>query len=84
MILSGDFTFITQYLLMPFGGCAIALVFYEFVFVKSQEYLADDNNSSDEGIKDLSLPDGLDSPPSKEKKPLQLDNDIEDEEENKT
>ena len=37
---------------MPFAGSAAALVFYEFVFVKSQEYLNgdDDSEESDGGL----------------------------------
>jgi hypothetical protein len=37
---------------MPFLGSAAALVFYEFVFVKSQEYLNDDEseNASESGL----------------------------------
>jgi len=35
------------YTLMPLGGSALALIFYEFVFVRSQEYLADED--SEEG-----------------------------------
>ena len=34
---------------MPFFGSAAALVFYEFVFVKSQEYLADDESDASDG-----------------------------------
>jgi hypothetical protein len=39
--------------MMPFVGSALALVFYEFVFVRSQEYLNDDEGSNSGG--DLSL-----------------------------
>jgi hypothetical protein len=38
---------------MPFMGSALALVFYEFIFVRSQEYLNDDDSSKSGG--DLSL-----------------------------
>lgn len=56
-----------QYLLAPFIGAACALVFYEFVFVKSQEYLAD--NASDEDNRELHLED------SKGKKDIKQIND---------
>ena len=35
--------------MMPFFGSVAALVFYEFVFVKSQEYLNDDDSDNSEG-----------------------------------
>ena len=37
------------YPVMPFLGSAAALVFYEFVFVKSQEYLNDDDSEGSSG-----------------------------------
>ena len=40
-----------QYLVMPFVGSALALVFYEFIFVKSQEYL----NGTEEDESDMSI-----------------------------
>jgi len=50
---------------MPFAGSVIALVFYELVFVKSQEYLNADEEEEEEG---LSLKDGIEvSPPSKQR-----------------
>jgi|APSaa5957512535_1039671.scaffolds.fasta_scaffold375140_1 hypothetical protein len=59
MILSFQFSHVLQYAISPFLGSALALVFYEFVFVKSQEYLnADDDNS--EGDND-DLANGLDN-----------------------
>lgn len=33
---------------MPFGGSAIALIFYEMIFVKTQEYLNDDDDSTED------------------------------------
>ena len=33
---------------MPFGGSAIALIFYEMIFVKTQEYLNDEDDDSTE------------------------------------
>lgn len=47
-----------QYVVAPFGGSALALIFYEFVFVKSQEYLADgeDDDSNEDNDE---LADGL-------------------------
>jgi glycerol uptake facilitator-like aquaporin len=39
MVCSTDFSHIIQYCIMPMAGSVIALVFYELVFVKSQEYL---------------------------------------------
>ena len=44
-------------MLMPFGGSALALIFYEFIFVKTQEYLNEDNDS-DDGDAGLALEDG--------------------------
>lgn len=41
-----NFTF-PQYLLFPFLGCACSVLFYEFVFVKTQEYLADDSEEEE-------------------------------------
>ena len=64
MLISMQFTHILQYLLAPFIGSAIALVFYEFVFVKSQEYLADgDEDDSDQANDELN--EGLVDPPIK-------------------
>lgn len=37
-----------QYLVMPFVGCALSVIFYEFVFVKTQEYLADDSEEEEQ------------------------------------
>lgn len=66
MVLSADLNFFLQYLIMPFAGSVIALVFYELVFVKSQEYLnAEEEPEEEEGT---SLKDGIDqSPPSKQR-----------------
>ena len=48
----------------PFGGSALALIFYEFVFVKSQEYLAEgEDDDSDQANDELN--EGLVDPPSK-------------------
>ena len=47
-----------QYLVAPFIGSALALIFYEFVFVKSQEYLADGEGSETDADND-ELADGL-------------------------
>jgi len=33
---------------MPLAGCALALVFYEQVFIKSQEYMMEDEDEEDE------------------------------------
>ena len=44
---SFDFSSILAYLLCPFIGGVLSLVFYEFVFVKSQEYLDVDNESAE-------------------------------------
>jgi hypothetical protein len=64
MVVSIQFTHFLQYLIAPFIGSALALVFYEFVFVKSQEYLADgDEDDSDQGNDELN--EGLNEPPAK-------------------
>lgn len=47
MIVSFDFKYIWIYFLMPFGGAALALIFYEYIFVRSQEYLADDSEEGE-------------------------------------
>lgn len=78
MVWSFDFTYIIQYFIMPIVGSALALIFYEFVFVKTQEYLNDDVSSED-GTKEFSLPDDINSPPAKKKDVGILDKD-EDEE----
>lgn len=44
---SFDFSSIITYAACPFGGGVLALIFYEFVFVKSQEYLDVDNDSAE-------------------------------------
>lgn len=46
-----------QYYLAPFMGAAIALVFYEFVFVKTQEYLVDSNPEDEEDNHELHMED---------------------------
>lgn len=45
IVFSWTWTWWYIYPVMPFVGSAAALVFYEFVFVKSQEYLNDDSGS---------------------------------------
>jgi TRAP-type C4-dicarboxylate transport system permease small subunit len=45
MMLSLDFSFVYIYLLMPFAGTIVAVIFYEFIFVKTQDYLG----TSEEG-----------------------------------
>jgi len=76
MLLSWDFSSILQYVVAPLGGSALALVFYEFVFVKSQEYLnADDEDTENDG---MSLQDGIESSPPKGKK-IMMNQEIDDE-----
>ena len=62
MIISFNFSFILQYVLVPFAGAILALVFYEFVFVKSQEYLNDGETSEQGDNKEFTLPDEINSP----------------------
>ena len=82
MIWSGfDLTYVIQYFLMPFVGSALALLFYEFVFVKTQEYLNEDG-ASEEETKEFSLPDEINSPVSKKKDVGILDKDEEEDEDN--
>jgi hypothetical protein len=45
MIWSAKFDYLLIYPLMPFLGSVAALVFYEYIFVKSQEYLEGDDDS---------------------------------------
>lgn len=47
-LLSWTFRYTLQYIVAPFAGSALALVFYEFVFVRSQEYMADDEEEEEE------------------------------------
>ena len=53
MIFSGNFNYVLIYLIMPFVGSIAALVFYEYIFVKSQEYLEGDDDSKNSD--DLSI-----------------------------
>jgi hypothetical protein len=53
IVFSWTWTWWFIYPIMPFVGSAAALIFYEFVFVKSQEYLNEDD--SDESERGLSL-----------------------------
>lgn len=46
-LFQGDFNFF-QYILMPFLGFVCSVIFYEFVFVKTQEYLQDDSEEEEE------------------------------------
>lgn len=52
MIFSSFYGFWLQYGVMPFVGSVGALFFYEMVFVKTQEYLDDDDSR---GSDDLSI-----------------------------
>ena len=52
MIFSGTYGFWLQYGVMPFVGSIGALFFYEMIFVKTQEYLDDDDSR---GSDDLSI-----------------------------
>ena len=54
MAVKFDFTYVLQYFLCPMAGAVCAYLFYEFVFVKTQEYLADDDETSMEDKNDLS------------------------------
>ena len=49
MVLSAEFSFIYIYMLMPFVGTVIALIFYEFVFVKTQDYLGNSEDGDSNG-----------------------------------
>lgn len=46
-LFQADFNF-PQYFIFPFLGCACSVIFYEFVFVKTQEYLEEDNQEEEE------------------------------------
>jgi hypothetical protein len=52
IVFSWTWSFWYIYPVLPFAGSAAALIFYEFVFVKSQEYLNgdDDSEGSDGGL----------------------------------
>lgn len=45
-----DFNYPIQYILMPFVGSALALIFYDQVFVRSQEFMMEDDDEEDEGL----------------------------------
>lgn len=45
-----DFNYGLQYIIMPFVGTMLALVFYERVFVASQEFMAEDSEESESGL----------------------------------
>jgi len=47
MASSGDFTYVLQYFVAPVGGAILALVFFEFVFVKSQQVIEHDEFQDD-------------------------------------
>ena len=51
LIGNDDWAFWIEYLAMPLCGSALAIVFYEYVFIKSREYL-DGDDDLDEDIKD--------------------------------
>ena len=69
MIFEGNFSLLTiQYLLCPFAGSILALIFYEHIYVKTQEFLengseASKEDSIGEGINDF---DGEIEPGTKE------------------
>ena len=44
-----DFAFWIEYLAMPLAGSAIAIFFYEYVFIKSREYLDDEDEEPEDG-----------------------------------
>lgn len=37
-----------QYILCPFAGCICSVIFYDYVFVKTQEYLNDESDEEEE------------------------------------
>ena len=66
-VFQADFDF-PQYLLCPIAGCLLSVLFYEFVFVKTQEYLVDDDSSGtdmeeDDGGLNEVMSDGSDGKP---------------------
>jgi glycerol uptake facilitator-like aquaporin len=44
-----------QYMFCPFAGSILALIFYEHVYVKTQELLNDDGDNSSAGANDSGL-----------------------------
>ena len=55
-LISFKFDNFLYYLVMPFVGSALALIFYEYVYVRSQEYLNEDDDVTDNNSAgDLSL-----------------------------
>jgi lipopolysaccharide export LptBFGC system permease protein LptF len=55
-LISLKFDNFLYYLVMPFVGSALALIFYEYVYVRSQEYLNEDDDVTDNNSGgDLSL-----------------------------
>jgi len=39
-----------QYLICPFAGSILALIFYEHIYVKTQEFLNEGSEGSEDGI----------------------------------
>lgn len=53
MIAAFNITYIYAYVAAPILGCIVAGIFYEFVFIKSQEYLhVEETDSEDQSQKD--------------------------------
>ena len=71
-----------QYLFIPFGGSLLAVLFYEFVYVKTQEYLTEDDRSegSHDGLKleEEDLPKQGSPKASKEKPTINVGDDEDD------
>lgn len=62
-VISLDFSYILQYVAMPMIGSAAALIFHEFVFMKTQEILnisEIDESSNIESISNMDINSNLD------------------------
>ena len=62
-----------QYLFIPFGGALLAIVFYELIYVKTQEYLNDGGSEEDERgslvLEEDDMPKNEDGSPKPKEKP---------------
>ena len=48
-LLSLDFEYFYVYMLVPFVGTVLAVIFYEFIFVKTQDYLHNSEDGDEDG-----------------------------------
>lgn len=68
-IFSGQWNY-SQYILFPWIGSVAALIFYELIFVRTLEYLDEDNSDDDELKDDRGLELDSDEGEDDKEKPL--------------